>query len=516
MKVPATFATKQKDGTLKWDRTDEDQELNFGRCMRVTIYHGKTQAIMEFCPMEDSQKCPRMEATINDIAQPNQNTGQPGFTAEIKLFNPDSAVTTLLADHQQFLLDYTKSNYAEVRFTKINDGQIKELQQYYDDRARARVECGYWVSANGESDKDGKGVNGHADYHVLFEGYINSSLEYLQGNDIILQLYCHDFDAGSISNKAVLDSIGISYTSADMEKWQNLSKKDREKRSGEGEPSWHTLAGKLCRNFLPNRRVQYPQITGEPLYATRMVTEEERERNDWYAIRYIHTPQRKDEVNIELETRMTSRVIDVSNFMTNASDFNGIFNQLCNYGKANVGYLVDLDYDQNKVIVWVFPVGSGYKPSGDKRGQIGDRGEIEIINYQNLLAPPAVSSSGQLTIKMFLNWDAEPLKSIKLTLDDNYGNDSLTGDEFYVPKVGRGLREVVMAGGKISPYMATIQGARSAAVYALEHGTKFAQEHGYLFNIGFPIIKTKHDVSTHGKEWQTTVITVPKYTGLEV
>lgn len=515
MKVPATFATKQEDGTLKWDRT-EDQELNFGRCMRVTIYHGNTQAIMEFCPMENSQKCARMEATVNDIAQPNQNTGQPGFTAEIKLFNPDTAVTTLLADHQQFLLDYTKSNYAEARFTNMDGGKIKELEAYYRARARARVECGYWVDVQGEKDKDGKEVNGHADYHILFEGYVNSSLEYLQGNDMILHLYCHDFDAGAISNKAVAESIGIPYTSADAKKWQDLSTKDREKRSGKDEPSWHTLAGKLCRNFLPNRRTQYQQITGEILYATRMVSEAERERNDWYAIRYIHTPQRKNEVNIELETRMTSRVIDVSNFMTNASDFNGIFNQLCNYGNANVGYLVDLDYDPKKVIVWVFPVGSGYKPSGSKRGQIGDRGEIEIINYQNLLIPPAVSSSGQLTIKMYLNWNAEPLKSIKLTLDDSYGDDSLTGDEFYVPKVGRGLREVVTAGGKISPYMATIQGARAASVYTLEYNTKFKEEHGYLFNIGFPIIKTKHEVATHGKEWYTTVVTVPKYTGLEV
>lgn len=510
MKVKATFATEQQDGTLKWDRVG-DQELNFGRCMRVTIFHGATQAVMEFCPMEDANKCPRMEAVVNDIAQPQRNTGQPGFTAEIKLYNPDSSITTLLAQHQKFMLDYTKSNYAETRFLKLNDGGVKELTEYYSDRAKARVECGYWVPES--TNEDGTAIKGHAEYHKLFEGYINNSLEYVSGSDIIIQLYCHDFDAGGISNKAVTESLGLSYTSADMSKWQELSKEDRKKRSGEGEPSWHTLAGKLCRNFLPVRNKKYLSSSGQFLYATTVVSEEDRNRNDWYAIRYIYSPQRKNEINIELEQRMTSRVVNISNFMSNASDFNGIFAQLCNYGNANVGYSIDYEYDPEKVVVWVYPVGNGYKQQSKTTSKAST---IVIMNYQNLLSSPAVDASGALTIKMFLNWNAQPLVNIELRNDERYGNENTAGDEFYIARAGRGLRETMTASGKITPYMATIQGARSASVYSLQKGTRFEKEHGYLFNRGFPIIRTKHEVSTHGKEWFTTVTTVPKYTGIKI
>ena len=36
-----------------------------------------------------------------------------------------------------------------------------------------------------------------------------------------------------------------------------------------------------------------------------------------------------------------------------------------------------------------------------------------------------------------------------------------------------------------------------------------ADKKGYLFNRGFPIISVEHKLSTYGKDWTTTVKTIP-------
>lgn len=519
MKVPVVYTKKGKDGEVQ--NVTEEADLNFGRVMRITLYHGNTRAVMEFAPQKDPMLTPRMEAVVNDIVQPNRPSGTVGFTADVKLYNASDEVATLLASHQQFILDFTHGNEnglakAAAKGTANN----KELAEYYKSRPKITIECGYWKPDN--TVLPGKGVvkegfrttGGVCDYHLIFTGYVNSTLEYVQGNDVITQLYCHDFDEGQISNKAVFESMGFKYQSQDAIKWQEFSQAERDKRSGRTARNWHDLASRLCRLFIETRNSRHYTKGAQQTFVREPVTEEDREKHDWFGIRYITAPNRKDEFNPQLEERMSlPNTVDVRNFMTNAPNFIGIMNDLCNYANANVNYLIDYEYDPSKVTIFVYPKGSTYKFIKSRNTESAE--VIRIVNYQNLIGNPAVSSNGSLTVKMFLNWACVPLKSIELALEDKTGAESTTGEGLVV-RAGRGVRETLAAGGKIPPYMATQFGARNSALYSLEYADNYTANHGYMFNVPFPIIKTKHEVSTHGKDWYTTVTTVPKYTGIQL
>lgn len=512
MKVPVAYTRGDKTVV-------EDTELNFGRVMRVTLYYGNTSVVLEFAPQKDPSFTPRMEATVNDIAQPNQVSGNPGFTAEVKLYNAAPAVKTLLASHQQFVLDFTKGNDTGLAQAAQGGGQSKELVAYYNSRPKIKVECGYWqpnktkLPGKGKFAEGFRTTGGICDYHLLFQGHINSTLEYMQGTDVITHLYCHDFDEGQISNKAILESLGQKYTPAEGVKWQELSQAERDKRSGRTARNWHDLASRLCRLFIETRNSRHYTPDSEQTFLREPVTEEDRLKHDWFGIKYIYTPSRKDEFNAELEKRMSlPNTVDVTNFMTNAPNFRGIFSDLCNYANADVNYLIDYEYDPSRVVIFVYPRGNTFDI---KTRNTEDSTIIKIVNYQNLIGNPAVSSSGQLTVKMLLNWECIPLRNIELVLDKKIGAASTTGEDLVV-QAGSGTREVIAAGGKISPYAATQYGAYNSAVYTLQYQSEFEKNHGYMFNTPFPMIKVKHEVSTHGKEWYTTVTTVPKYTGIKL
>lgn len=514
MKVPVSYL---RDGKT----VIEDTELNFGRVMRITLYYADTSVVLEYAPQKDPALCPRMEATINDIAQPNQVSGNPGFTAEVKLYNAAAAVKTLLASHQKFVLDFTHGNENNLAKAARGGRQAQELKDYYKDRPKIKIECGYWVSDTKRLSSDSKTLDGikvrttggMCDYHLLFQGHINSTLEYVQGTDIITQLYCHDFDEGQISNKAILESLGQEYTPADGVKWQEMAQAERDKRSGRTARNWHDLASRLCRLFIETRNNRHYTPDAEQTFYREPVTEADREKHDWFGIRYIYTPSRKDEFNAALEERMSlPNSVNVTNFMTNAPNFRGIMSDLCNYANSNVNYLIDYDYDPSKVVIFIYPRGNSYDL---KARNPEDQTVIRIVNYQNLIGTPAVSAAGALTIKMFLNWECAPLRNIELALEEETGSDSTTGEGLVV-KAGKGYRETIAAGGKMSPYIATQYGAYNAAVYTLQYPTEFQKNHGYMFNIPFPIIRVKHEVSTHGKEWYTTVSTVTKCTGIKI
>jgi hypothetical protein len=60
----------------------------------------------------------------------------------------------------------------------------------------------------------------------------------------------------------------------------------------------------------------------------------------------------------------------------------------------------------------------------------------------------------------------------------------------------------------------TVQLGQTNAVASVNKKAEVAKTNGYMFNIGFPIMSVKHELSTHKGTWTTTVQTVPVTAGL--
>jgi len=502
------------------DVIKQDRDFNFDRVVKVTIYYGNrengTLLALEYAPLKDERLCARIEATINDIVIPKRQNGRPGFTAEITLYNVGSEVDTALARHTQFIQDFTHdvNTWQKDIENDVNVGESKALKRYYDSKPRVRIDCGYW-------NHEGK----FADYgsSPIFEGYINNSLNYLKGNDQITKLYCHDFDAGQISSKAIVESLGGKYTKEDKEKFYLLTEDDKLHRSGEYAAGWTAMAARLVRFWHPDKpnpgyensavanavntlglqKTFAPTASGDIQLPRLPVTEADRERQDWFRIIYLKTPADKDSRDPKLAARLSR--IDMRQFYTHGAFINDMLNDLCNYKDADVAWMVDYNYEKGAVVYFIYPTGQWSQYTK------GSNAEIKIVNFQNLINLPTVGADGSLNIKMFLNKSCIPPVRLALILDESIGGefDDLT------TKAGIGLRDWLAPAGKISSYAGfNIYGARTSALYAIQHAKQVATGNGYMFNIGFPIINAKHEISTHGNAWFTTVKTIPAQAGI--
>lgn len=496
--------------------TLKDQNFNFDRVMKLTFYgldkNAPSAVTYEFAPLSDERKTPRLEAVINDIVHGNKIANRPGYTAEITVYNPGDSLSTILAYNTKFTQDYVEKDTQNWQKQLAgNQKQANEvLEKYYRNRIRVKVECGYW---NHEG--------GFADYKTMFDGYINSYVNYLKGNDMIAKFYCHDYDASALDKQTFVKSLGGEIDKKALESDMEKQIQDSIQKSGKGK-TWHMMFGNLVRlyqeikpkkqtieetfSLAPGTLIQQnPEMsTGimEP------VTEDDRNNTDWFTILYVMGPNKKDKPDYILENRLSR--MDVSSFTTSASFLENMLNDLVCYQNADVEWEVDYEYTPGRVTFFVWPTGEG------NRTVTAGSADIRIVNYQNVLESPTVSSNGSLQIKMFLNPECIPGKSIGLFLDRGIGAETTTGDALVV-QAGAGLNEVLAPGGNISPYAgAQILGAKTSAVYTLNQADEFATNNGYMFNLGFPIIQAKHEVSTHGKEWYTTVKTIPCYSGLNL
>lgn len=505
MKLPTTSFNKEGraiSGT---------QEYNFDRCLKITLYtrdsEGKVtkSCVMEYAPLKDPKLCPRMEATINDNPASELTANQAGFTAEVTFYNAVSNLKTILAGHQSFVTDFieNKNKVKEgVRAMIDSPDNTSELEKYYANHAHIRIEAGYYNHEN-------KTI----DYGTpLFDGFVNSTVTYIEKNDEITKMYCANLDFTAMSAKAIGGSLGMCPTDVQKLAYQNLSTEDRKIRSGRDKSNWAAMCSVLCRNYLTQRP--------NPLYLLGStitdisplipVSAADKKRNDWYEIRFIPSPNEKDNDDVELQARLTNNArLDIHGFFTNADSIYTMLNELCSYKDADVGYIIDNEYKAGKVVVFIFPRGNTYEQTK------GENAEIQIVNYQNLIGVPAVDNNGCLTVRMFLNKACKPLLKLALMLDQGKGSKSTTGGDLVINPVGDG-REVIGPSGGLSPYQGLIQGARALSLAFYQANARFAEANGYMFNVGFPMIKIRHELATHGNAWYTTVKTVPAYQGVNI
>lgn len=503
-------------------------DVNFDRIMRVTLWYGQAPedstsnntvapqtVIIEYAPLDNAIYCPNIEAKITDITNPNNKNGQAGFTAEVKIINPDDAVQRIIANHINWVIDgSTFENFKQQLMADDGTNPDSEtndlLTKYYENRVNIRIEAGYWEKGGKIIyDKDGNVVGDtRRAYTLLFSGVVNSSVFYRQNVDNIMILECQNWDYNQINLNAIKKSLGITEAvNNNAETYIQMALEEQKKRNGSDAFTWDLMAQKLIRNFSVSRP--------DPSYKTgstvknytpgRIVTSADRKRTDWYGVKYIYTPRNKNKANEELRYKLQH--LDTTRFYTVATTLTDMLYELSCWKDANVNFMIDDEYMKGRRILFVWPRGEEIKFTNAKDA------DVQIINYQNLLESPSVTGSGSLNIRMMLNPDCKPQKSLALRLDDSFGTDQATGDSSVI-KANQGLRESLSFAGNPSPYVATIQGAYALSIYTQQLGRDDVQNKGYLFNTGFPILRCIHTIATRSNKWETLVQTIPMATGL--
>lgn len=501
-------------------------EVCFGKVVRLTLYYGKEQVVLLYAPNLNEMYNANIEVEVSDIANPMRKNNDIGFTANVTIKNPPEAAVQIIKDNTFFVA--RKDETEKETYERVKNNLQETLLEYYAHRPRCRVEVGYWDYSippekadfkrdeNGNKTSDEMLAPSHAipNLTTLFDGYINSSALYHEGRDDILKFACHAYDAGLISTRAVMDEFMCHYPDLERQvKMEEQAQKDVPKRAATEDPTmWNTMFRKLVRNFAitkPDPYANYDVLTGQYNGGTKIIQESEREDGNWIRLYYIESPNNLEKKDEELRYRLER--LNVYGFFTNAGTLADMLTDLCNERGAMVNWMQYDEYDtkHRTSCFFIWQRGKGLN-SVD-----GWDADIKIINYQNLLESPSASTSGALHIKMFLNLDCIPLKRIALILDETQGSATGTGDSFVINPKGA-FRESMAVHGQLNPYHGTRQLANSMNVYSQQLAVKDMVNRGYLFNTGFPIVKTKHHIETHGSAWETEVETIPMWQGLHV
>jgi hypothetical protein len=197
------------------------------------------------------------------------------------------------------------------------------------------------------------------------------------------------------------------------------------------------------------------------------------------------------------------------NFYSVKAGLPDMLNELCAYSGKNLGYEV-FDYPEQGLIRYVV------YDRGNKKEvvSLNTPGVIKIVNFQNLISVPTVGANGALTIPMMFNRDCSPWAYIALVLDsknqDGFEESGILNiNNLNFTKNQQNQLIVPIGGTTNNAAVATTQLTTSMPVSAVAQMNDLAAKNGYLFNTPFLITRVVHRLSTHGKDWSSTVSTVP-------
>lgn len=487
-----------------------DVDFNFGRMLKIELINPgerdnrSVACTIEYCPYDSPDKCPRLEAKVTDLPSADAND-LPGYTAEVKIYNPNRDILKLIAENSKWLLFSEKSDYNKSSPTKKKTITTNNLQNYYRQRLQMRIYAGYW-------DDNVK----TAGYQEIFSGYINGSALAHKGTDDILTLGAHDINVNRMDVNAITASITEAVGFEHEQEWR-IKNKDWYK----GAASWDLTFKKYVRFFEREKKVNgkiVPTVFSDS------------GKTDWFRVIYVKSV--KDYLNARaanfpntnyLSNGLKVHLSDTPNtygpgnngnmkdFYTTGRGLPEMLNQLCAVDGLKLGWKRYI-LGENKLTYIVYQLGDGVK-----FGPI-EKGDIVIYNYQNLLGTPSVNGAGCLDIKMLFNPACIPWRRIALSLDENIGRTEGVADiksfESHIKYNGQTVG--VMDASSLSQTAATnqITGALSVAAQrkTLEDGT----QDGYMYNTGFPITKVVHTLTTHDDNWMTQVSTVPMIRGVDM
>lgn len=512
--------------------------FNFDRCLKFVFTGGNLGSdhkngqiasrkfVVEYNPRKAKYLCPRLEAEITDTPA-SALKNRPGYEASLKIYNPSEDILKLIASGMSNIL---------------SSGTV---QTYYGSKLRVSVYAGYYSkpaeTIEGEralpknKKKETITVTNAVDAEdnatytgvPLFSGYVNNSFLVHKGVDNILTLACHDIDmTANQFNQMRMRAQGNSFVPVYTKSDEDLRLRPQKKTF---DLAFRWLVTMLSSYCYPSKyRVDFGSTNPDLMVP---VPESDRglTHTGWFEVIYVKDPSVYKETvasgfgldavsrYADLERVATDPTavnkINVDGFYTLASREPDALNDLCMADGRRLGYYKD-DTHFGKTIYVVYPRGEKKNTAGLKT-----KGLVKVINFQNLIETPTVAATGSLNIKMWFNRDCEVWKHIALILDSTYQGDvESTGvlniNKLNFAKNDKANQLIVPLGGTSSnAAIATTQLSTSMAVSAAAHYQEVAAKNGYMFNVGFLMTKVVHKLTTHGKEWSTTVQTVPLMTG---
>lgn len=512
--------------------------FNFDRCLKFVFSGGNLGSdevgkkvyartfVVEYNPRKAKYLCPRLEAEITYLPNVALNK-RPGYEALLKIYNPSEDILAVIASGITNILesgnvdDYYRSKltvdvYAGYYMAPSRNTTDKELP---DKTNQETITTTYGIDS--EDNATYTGV-------PIFHGYVNNSMFVHKGVDNILSLACHNIDMtanqyNQLSMKLQGDSFKPIY-----------KKNESDYRLKPNKPTFDLafrwLVTKLAQYCYPS----YARVDFGSTNPNIMVPVPESDRGmthtGWFDVIYVKdlsvyketvaAGYGLDAVNRDLNLERVATDPTVSNklrvdgFYTLAALEDDALNDLCAVDGRGLSFFKD-EYHFGKTIYVIYPRGNK-----SNTVPLETRGIVKVINFQNLLDTPTVSASGQLNVRMWFNRDCTVWKHIALVLDSSYaGNQEKTGllniNKLNFTKNKDNQLIVPLGGTASNAAIATTQLSTSMAVSAAAHYQEVAAKNGYMFNVGLLMTKVVHKLTTHGKDWTTTVLTVPMLTKVD-
>lgn len=475
----------------------------FDRILRLTFTGPNGSYVLEYAPRDNPDLCPAVSVTCKDIINPLNKTklSAYGYTADITIYNPEDALYNLLVKHSKWSIDYAKAE-------SVSEDT---LRNYYANRLKVRIEAGYWNSDDNASD--------HREYKTIFYGYVNSSSDYRQGVDEVLQMGCFAFDTSVLKSTAAKTKELLfrknRKTTDDRISTQMSNQKKAVSRaknvSGRSSYTYMEHAKKLyailhdyinIENYdklSPTLKAHIP-IT-EMGKQVHIINKNDREVLDWIVVRAVKgrsSEEEDTELYGELGTRSS---IDVQWFNSSELTYEGVMRDFCTYGDLRLDY-VAFSREDGIVEIRFWRVGESSRVYSYANAP---KDSITITNYQNLIEAPSMSAAGALNIKMIFNPDCVPAKCIALRWDKSAEANSVYAQ----------VKRFQVKATSLTNYMATQQvGAKSISVAAQRRAGNSQETQGYIYNTYFPMQEVVHTLETRGNNWYTSVKTIPRQNGL--
>ena len=496
---------------------------NFGRCLRLTFWHhGSEILVVEHAPELNRLKLAAIDVKVQDRPSASDKD-QPGFMANVTIYNPDDRLINAIADGAVWINQYLKNPD-----TAPLQDILNTTRSYFNDRLRVVIEAGY---IQGEGDAKS------ANYNKLIEGYVQGSALFHKGTDEVLTFGVYDIDPSAMTASIAEQYKGKSYNQliADNKRvfkntWHEtleyyIKSFERYRIQTSADLTKNKTKTDIKNIIQPKNSsvlaVQNNWNTGESVITKEQmpsvpVEEEDRKSTNWFKIIYVtslsdYMADKKlghidTSTNISLMTEMQRKLMPEGGSVS-GDTLEQLLDGLCVRGN-NLHWKKDTEHvSTNVYVIW-----RGAPTKSFVQGNVAD---IKIWNYQYLLESPSVTGSGQLQIKMIFNPDCKCMLNIALMLSNlqtEDGQDSIATQ--YVKKnFQEGLLGSMAAQSSGLSTYGNIQVTGSNAVAALNKESKTAKERGYLFNTGFPIISVEHILSTYGKDWTTIVKTAPSLYG---
>lgn len=506
------------------------QGYNFGRCVRVVFYKSNSTIPLYtiiHAPELNRENNVAMDMVITDMPSSSAKD-KPGYQATLSIYNPSKQLLDVIISGATWISDYI--DVMDKGEVKASIQQMKKqkngaMQRYYDSRVRATIEAGYVV--------DGK-----PDFTRLICGYVNGSSFSHKGQDDILTLGIYDIPFSDEPITAMQTYSAAQILEATDEERHQMSEALFTEDNSSFDTTWYRTFEKYIRKYETERIPDAPKTIEDLLttknnslaplknvdipqssFMTVRVSPQDRDSNTWFNIVFTSSSrawhsarmgQRNSSggvTNPQLSYKLMHQIMPEGN--VTGYNLHQMLDSLCALAETPVSWERVVD-NVSKNTYLIFPVGE------TKTYVRGEYSDIQIWNYQNLLESPSVDGGGRMTVKMIFNPKCQCLRTLALMLTSSIGDTDVTRDvasfQSSVLANGQMVGSMTSQGNQAAFGVTQINGATMLA--AQRKGKADANLKGYMFNVGMPIIKVEHRLSTHKADWTTTVQTVPTISGL--